>query len=33
VDRLGEPLAKSKQGLEQWLALDRRQKEMPKPGG
>ena len=33
VDRLKEPLAKSKQGLEEWLELDKRQKEMIKPGG
>jgi len=33
VDRLKEPLAKSKQGLEEWLELNKRAKEMPKPGG
>jgi len=33
VDRLREPLARSKQGLEEWLELDKRQKEMIKPGG
>jgi hypothetical protein len=33
VDRLIESLAKSKQGLEQLLELERRQKEIPKPGG
>ena len=33
VDRLKEPLAKSKEGLEAWLELNKRAKEMPKPGG
>lgn len=33
VERLREPLAKSRQGLEEWLELDERQKEMGKPGG
>ena len=33
VDRLKEPLAKSKQGLKEWLELDKRAKELPKPGG
>jgi len=33
VDRLKEPLAKSKQGLEEWLELNKRAKEMPRPGG
>ena len=33
VDRLKEPLARSKQGLKEWLELDKRQKEMIKPGG
>ncbi len=33
VDRLKEPLARSKQGLEEWLELNKRAKEMPKPGG
>lgn len=33
VDRLKEPLAKSKQGLKEWLELNKRAKEMPKPGG
>jgi len=33
VDRLKEPLAKSKQEREEWLELNRRQKEMVKPGG
>jgi len=33
VDRLKEPLAKSRQGLEEWLELNKRAKEMPKPGG
>lgn len=33
VDRLRETLAKSKQRLEQWLELEKRQKEMPKPDG
>ena len=32
VDRLKDPLARSKQGLEQWLELEERQKEMPGPG-
>ena len=32
VDRLKDPLAKSKQGLEQWLEMEERQKEMPGPG-
>jgi hypothetical protein len=33
VDRLREPLAKSRQGLEEWLELNQRQKELGKPGG
>ena len=33
VGRLKEPLARSKQGLKEWLELDKRQKEMIKPGG
>jgi hypothetical protein len=33
VDRLREPLAKSRQGLEEWLELNERQKELGKPGG
>lgn len=33
VDRLKEPLAKSKQGLKEWLELNKRAKEMVKPGG
>jgi len=33
VDRLKEPLAKSRQGLEEWLELNKRAKEMLKPGG
>jgi hypothetical protein len=33
VDRLKEPLDKSRQGLEEWLELNKRAKEMPKPGG
>jgi hypothetical protein len=33
VDRLKEPLARSKQGLKEWLELNKRAKEMPGPGG
>jgi hypothetical protein len=33
VERLREPLAESRRGLEEWLELDKRQKEMTKPGG
>ena len=33
VDRLKEPLARSKQGLEEWLELNKRKKELPRPGG
>jgi hypothetical protein len=33
VDRLKEPLARSKQGLEEWLELNKRSKELTKPGG
>jgi hypothetical protein len=33
MDRLREPLAKSRQGLEEWLELNERQKELGKPGG
>ncbi len=33
VDRLKEPLARSKQGLKEWLELNKRQKELEKPGG
>jgi len=33
LDRLNEPLARSKQGLKVWLELNKRAKEMPKPGG
>ena len=33
LDRLKEPLARSKQVLEEWLELNKRAKEMPKPGG
>ena len=33
VDRLKEPLARRKQGLEEWLELNRRSKELTKPGG
>jgi len=33
VNRLKEPLARSKQGLEEWLELNKRQKELEKPGG
>ena len=33
VDRLKEPLARSKQGLEEWLELNKRQKELEKLGG
>jgi len=33
VDRLKEPLARSKQGLEEWLELNKGQKELGKPGG
>jgi hypothetical protein len=33
VDRLTEPLAKSKQGLEEWLQLNKVKKESVKPGG
>jgi len=33
VDRLKEPLARSKQGLEEWMELNKRQKELGKPGG
>ena len=33
VDRLKEPLARSRQGLEEWLELNKRAKEMPGPGG
>ena len=29
VDKLGEPLAKSKQGLEEWLELNQRKKKLP----
>ena len=29
VDRLGEPLAKIKQGLEEWLELNQRKKKLP----
>jgi len=33
VDRLKEPLARSKQGLKEWLELDKRAKEMTGRGG
>jgi len=33
VDRLKEPLARSKQGLKEWLELNKRQKELDKSGG
>lgn len=33
VDRLKEPLARSKQGLKEWLELNKRKKELPGPGG
>ena len=33
VDRLKEPLAKSRQGLKEWLELDKRKKELSGPGG
>ena len=33
VDRLKEPLARSKQGLKEWLELNKRKKELPRPGG
>lgn len=33
VDRLKEPLAKSKQGLEEWLQLSKEKKEPVKEGG
>ena len=33
LDRLKEPLARSKQGLNEWLELNKRKKELPKPGG
>jgi len=33
VDRLKEPLARSKQGLKEWLELNKRKKELPEPGG
>jgi hypothetical protein len=33
VDRLKGPLARSRQGLEEWLELNKRAKEMPRPGG
>ncbi len=33
VDRLREPLAKSKQGLEEWLQLNKGKKEPAKEGG
>lgn len=33
VDRLREPLAKSKQGLEEWLQLNKGRKEPVKEGG
>lgn len=33
VDRLKEPLARSRQGLEEWLELNKRRKELEKPGG
>jgi hypothetical protein len=33
LDRLREPLARSKQGLEEWLELNKRKKELPRPGG
>jgi len=33
VDRLREPLAKSRQGLEEWLQLNSGKKEPVKPGG
>ncbi len=33
VDRLREPLAKSKQGLEEWLQLNKGRKEPIKEGG
>ena len=33
VDRLREPLAKSKQGLEEWLQLNKGMKEPVKEGG
>ena len=29
VDRLGEPLARSKQGLEEWLALNQSKRKLP----
>jgi hypothetical protein len=32
VDRLREPLAKSRQGLEEWLQLNKGKKESVKPG-
>jgi len=32
VDRLKGPLARSRQGLKEWLELNKRAKEMPKPG-
>lgn len=33
VDRLKEPLAKSRQGLEEWLQLNKGKKELVKQGG
>jgi hypothetical protein len=33
ADRLKEPLARSKQGLKEWLELNKRKKELPGPGG
>jgi len=33
VDRLKEPLARSRQGLKEWLELNKRKKELPRPGG
>jgi hypothetical protein len=33
VDRLKGPLARSKQGLKEWLELNKRQKELDRSGG
>ena len=33
LDRLKEPLARSKQGLQEWLELNKRAKELTRPGG